>query len=303
MTDSRKALSKLSNIASNVASVAKQTFTLDMDVLDAAMDEAQIQNSIDTFFKSKNSDEVWEEMQANINTAMDCDHLKELIIKHFKEFIDQKILKSHFHSRNQKTKNINSLNIFYRHGISKIISKMMVDNDAIQSFLYDEIIKLMEKLEFDDFKETLIQQFGNDYNVESKPQNENENIQEEPEIMETIMEEKQEAEFITSNFVTQDMKYELFYELFKEDFAEIKQRLTQEHLASAGFKTIEELQEFYDKAEYKQTLKKDQKNKEELQKSTLTGFINKLNTKTTDKVERKKNKTAFISEDSNFTVI
>lgn len=85
-----------------------------------------------------------------INEKIICKHVKQMIVKNFEEFIEKKVVHPHFHSKNQKSNNIDTLSIFYRHGLSKIISKMMEDlknNKEILDFFLDEIIKLVIDME------------------------------------------------------------------------------------------------------------------------------------------------------------
>lgn len=303
MTDiARKMLSKLPNLASGV----KQTFTLDMDVLDDAMDHAQMMKSINDFFKNK--EDIMAEIPNHIETNLECDYLKELIIKNFKEFIDKKILHSHFHSKNQKTNDINSLTIFYRHGISKIISKMMDDvkpNNGNETdtavFFYDEIIKAMEKLEFEQFNDILLSAFEAEKEyIKDEKKDEN---KDDDNFFNIIINDTAEDAFLKSPLITQDMKEELFYELFKDDFKDIVDMV---NLEGTGFNTKEELQDFYDRIEYKQQENIERKKNEELQIARQKGLFSMFTKTDEDKKQKsipKKNKTTFISEDSNLVSI
>ena len=89
-------------------------------------------------------------LKENIHEKVICKHVKELIVKNFEEFIDKRVVHPHFHSKDKKTNNLDTLSIFYRHGLSKIISKMVDDlkkNKDILDFFLDEIVKLVIDME------------------------------------------------------------------------------------------------------------------------------------------------------------
>lgn len=300
MTDlARQALTNLPKLAKGITGVAKQTFTLDMQVLDDAIDDKQIMNSIQNYF-TKLEPDLWKEIEDNINKNLDCDHLKEIIIKNFKEFIDQKIFHSHFHSRNRKTNDTNSLSVFYRHGISKIITKMMDDeknsNQEIKDFFNDEIIKVMEKLEYETFKNIIQNEFETPIQVETKPSTDKKEDPIQTNFINSIIDEKAENDFLKNPLITQDMKEELFYHLFKDDIKDILAYFDKNNLPE-GFHKIEELQDFCDRIEFKQQDKIEQKQKEELQTARQKGIFSMF-TKTEAPMP-KKNKITYVSEDSN----
>lgn len=85
-----------------------------------------------------------------INEKIICKYVKELIVKIFEEFMDKKVMHPHFHSRDAKTNNIDTLSIFYRHGLSKIISQMMNDiknEEGMLDFFLNEIVKIVMEME------------------------------------------------------------------------------------------------------------------------------------------------------------
>jgi len=305
----RRALTKLPDIASGIKNIAKQTFTLDMHVLDDAMDNERMMQSIDTFFTN---DENWvASVKESIDKTMECDHLKEIIIKNFKEFIDEKIFHTHFHSRNRKTKDTNSLSVFYRHGISKIISKMVQDvkSDPHRKFFNDEIINVMEKLDDETFHAILQNEFDNAIQVESKTE-EGKNAGQ-LDFISNLIDDTAEELFLNSPLITQDMKEELFYHLFKDDFTNIveyfKQPIHADTLEKTGFKKIEELQDFYNRIEFKLQDKIEQKQKEELRNARIKGIFSVFTKTDSDNVTVKteipkptKNNTNYVTEDSNF---
>jgi hypothetical protein len=296
MTDlAKKALTALPGLASGIAGVAKQTFTLDMKVLDDAIDEIQIANSINSKMNNIPTDKY--DLPGLVEESLNCSHLKELIIKNFKEFIDEKIFHSHFHSRNQKTKNINSLKVFYRHGMSKIISKILADikpNSDLQTLFLNEVIQVMEKLEFEKFNETLIQEFNEI--IEQNNKDASNNVIEDH-FINTIMDDAQIELLMNNTLITQDMKDELFYTLFKDDFDQII-KMDDFKIIDTGFTNIDELQDFYDKIEFKQKLKEDEKNKEELKFAHMKGIRAFVEEDKTPKKSPKKTVTTYVSADS-----
>ena len=89
-------------------------------------------------------------LKTRIDQKIKCDHVKKIIVSKFVEFLDDKVLNSHFHSKDDNSNYKKSIQIFYRNGLSKIVSKMMDDvetNPEILDFFLREIIDYMLKLE------------------------------------------------------------------------------------------------------------------------------------------------------------
>lgn len=85
-----------------------------------------------------------------IAEKLDCKHIKEVIVKNFEKFIDTKVVYPHYHSVSQKTNNINTVSVFYRHGLSKIVSKIMDDiqkEPETLKFFLDEMMQNLESME------------------------------------------------------------------------------------------------------------------------------------------------------------
>ena len=85
-----------------------------------------------------------------IEDKLDCKHVKEIIVKNFERFIDEKVVHNHFHSVDGTRNQLNTLSIFYRHGLSKIVSKIMDDvqtNEKIRTFFLDEVMKIVEDVD------------------------------------------------------------------------------------------------------------------------------------------------------------
>ena len=85
-----------------------------------------------------------------IEDKLDCKHVKEIIVKNFERFIDEQVVHNHFHSVDGTRNQLNTLSIFYRHGLSKIVSKIMDDvqtNEKIRTFFLDEVMKIVEDVD------------------------------------------------------------------------------------------------------------------------------------------------------------
>lgn len=74
-----------------------------------------------------------------------CDHTHKLLVKKFIEFIENKVLSHHYHGKNETDK-LNSMDLFYRHGLSKIISKIFGEITTEQGSLQFFLQKLEERL-------------------------------------------------------------------------------------------------------------------------------------------------------------
>jgi hypothetical protein len=97
-----------------------------------------------------------------IEDHLKCDHTHTLLVNTFIEFIEKKVLSSHYHSKTEENdKFINSMDIFYRHGLSKIISKIFeeitTDEKALKSFL-QELEGRFLKMKDEDLIEVLMRQ-------------------------------------------------------------------------------------------------------------------------------------------------
>jgi hypothetical protein len=79
-----------------------------------------------------------------IEEKLNCHYLQKKLVKNFDDFFKHKIFKPHFHSK-KNDKNIKeALPIFYRHGISKIMTKIMEDvanDDKISDFFLNTMIE------------------------------------------------------------------------------------------------------------------------------------------------------------------
>jgi hypothetical protein len=138
--NSNQILQTLSNNKQNV-------YSLDIDVFDKAIDTNDIEKSIKKQIEHLDLENQLKEL---IQNKLECSYVKGLIVNNFEQFINDKIINSHYHSKDSQTNYIKSVSIFYRHGLSKIISKMMEDfnNDsALLSFFLEEIIKIILEIE------------------------------------------------------------------------------------------------------------------------------------------------------------
>jgi hypothetical protein len=83
-----------------------------------------------------------------IEDYLTCDHTHTLLVKSFIKFIESKVLSSHYHSKTEgdNDKFINSMDIFYRHGLSKIISKIFEEITTNQTELSSFLQKLEERI-------------------------------------------------------------------------------------------------------------------------------------------------------------
>jgi hypothetical protein len=122
-------------------------FSLNIDVFDKAIDINDIEKSIQAQIDHL---DLEHQLQEIIQQKLECSYVKELIVTNFEKFINEKILHPHYHSKDNQTNYIKSISIFYRHGLSKIISKMMEDlnNDShLLSFFLEEIINAILEIE------------------------------------------------------------------------------------------------------------------------------------------------------------
>ena len=139
-----------------------------------------------------------------IEEKLDCKHIKELIVTNFEKFIDQKVVHPHFHSISEKTNNLNTVSIFYRHGLSKIVSKIMDDiklEPETLKFFLDEIMTILESMEDEKlmeyiygFDDKLIFEMINDDNIKKLA---NENSRNKDKMNKLLIELYSESEFNT----------------------------------------------------------------------------------------------------------
>jgi len=137
-----------------------------------------------------------------IESKLDCKHIKELIVKNFEKFIDKKVVHSHFHSVSKKTNNLDTMSIFYRHGLSKIVSKIMHDvknNPEILKFFLDEMMENIETMEDEKlmeyiygFDNNLIFDLVNDENIKKLA---DENVKNKDKMCRLLVELYPESEF------------------------------------------------------------------------------------------------------------
>jgi hypothetical protein len=93
-------------------------------------------------------------MVTRIEQKIKCDHVKKLIVNKFVEFLDKKVLSAHFHSKGANSNYKKPITIFYRNGLSKIVSKITKDIETdpkVLDFFLEEIIEYILKLENKDF--------------------------------------------------------------------------------------------------------------------------------------------------------
>lgn len=139
-----------------------------------------------------------------IEEKLDCKHIKKLIVTNFEKFIDKKVVHPHFHSISEKTNNLNTVSIFYRHGLSKIVSKIMDDvklEPETLKFFLDEMMTILESMEDEKlmeyiygFDDKLIFEMINDDNIKKLAI---ENSRNKDKMNKLLMELYSESEFNT----------------------------------------------------------------------------------------------------------
>lgn len=139
-----------------------------------------------------------------IEEKLDCKHIKELIVTNFEKFIDTKVVHPHFHSISEKTNNLNTVSIFYRHGLSKIVSKIMDDiklEPETLKFFLDEMMVILENMEDEKimeyiyaFDDKLIFEMINDENIKKLT---NENAKNKDKMNRLLLDLYPESEFNT----------------------------------------------------------------------------------------------------------
>lgn len=96
-----------------------------------------------------------------IEDKLICDHTHKLLVQKFVEFIEKKALTPHYHSKSEKDNLINGMDMFYRHGLSKIISKIFEDitkdkDPTSLDFFLQELEKRVLKMDNSEFIQFLM---------------------------------------------------------------------------------------------------------------------------------------------------
>jgi len=194
----------------------QNTFSLNLDAFDNAIEMEDIEKSIQ---KQINDLDLEHQLQEIIQNKLECPYVKELIVKNFEQFINDKILHSHYHSKNNQTNYIKSVSIFYRHGLSKIISKIMQDlntDSNLLSFFLEEVIKTILEIE-----DKIFIGFINEYLSKNETENENEDY------MFEIMDDEKTEKYIRENCNPEKIN-QLLLDLYTD--AEFNQFLNNPHL-------------------------------------------------------------------------
>lgn len=97
-------------------------------------------------------------IQKIIEEKLNCHYLQKRLVKTFEKFLENTLFKPHFHSKNNDKNIKEALPIFYRHGISKIMTKIIEDvaNDkVISTFFLDDILKQLIDLDYELFSKII----------------------------------------------------------------------------------------------------------------------------------------------------
>jgi len=189
-----------------------------------------------------------------IQSKLDCKHIKEMIVKKFEQFVDTKVVHPHFHSVSKKTNNLNTVSIFYRHGLSKIVSKIMddvknKDKPDILKFFLDEIMENIENMEDEKLMEyiygfdaNLIFELVNDENIKKLA---DENIKNKDKMCRLLVELYPEPEFNTlindlmvNNLMTREEmeKWRMIYNDFQ-----MKEKMKEDAAKKEEYALIEKM--------------------------------------------------------------
>lgn len=217
-----------------------------------------------------------------IEDKLDCKHVKEIIVNNFERFIDEKVVNNHFHSVDGTRNQLKTLSIFYRHGLSKIVSKIMDDvqiNEKIRTFFLDEVMKIVEDVDDEKIFDYL-------YTF-------NENM-----VFDTLNDTKVK-EYTDANSNNKDKMLKLLLKLYPtEEFKHLLQNNTE-------IKDKEKWQNIYDEFQLKEEIQEKENKKEEnklLEKMGIDNMLKIVGIKDAKK-ELPESITNFITESTDFSEI
>jgi len=217
-----------------------------------------------------------------IEDKLDCKHVKEIVVNNFERFINEKVVNNHFHSVDGTRNQLKTLSIFYRHGLSKIVSKIMDDvqtNEKIRTFFLDEVMKIVEDVD--------------DENIFDYLYTFNENM-----VFDTLNDTKVK-EYTDANSNNKDKMMKLLLKLYPtEEFKQLIQNNTE-------LKDKEKWQNIYDEFQLKEEMQEKEDKKEEnklLEKMGIDKMLKIVGIKDSKK-ELPESITDFITESTDFSEI